>query len=89
MTEKRSNQFDMTMAEFKGSVLAQLQNIQEDITTIDSKVGAYCEKTDKRLNVLELWKTDITARVAVIVAVFTIGINLVWDVIKEKLGIKN
>jgi hypothetical protein len=52
-------------------------------------VGAYCEKTDKRLNVLELWKTDITARVAVIVAVFTIGINLLWDVIKEKLGIKN
>ena len=84
MTGKRSNQFDMTMAEFKGSVLAQLQNIQEDITTIDSKVGAYCEKTNIRIGILETWKTDIMAKVAVVVGIFTIGINLIWDSIREK-----
>jgi len=81
---KRSNEFDMTMAEFKGSVLAQLQQIQGDISEVRVSVSGYCEKTDKRLGVLETWKTDIMAKVAVVVAIFTLGINLLWDSIKEK-----
>jgi hypothetical protein len=81
---KRSNEFDMTMAEFKGSVLAQLQQIQGDISEVRTEVCGYHLKTDARLSVLELWKADITARVALIVGIFTIGINLIWDSIKEK-----
>jgi hypothetical protein len=84
MSNKRSNEFDMTMAEFKGSVLAQLQNIQGDITTLNSKFGSYCEKTDVRINVIEVWKTDIMARVAVIIGIFTIGLNLIWDYIQDR-----
>ena len=83
MAPRKSNEFDMTMAEFKGSVLAQLQNIQGDITTINAKVSTYCEKTDKRITILELWKTDIMAKVALVIGIFTIGINLAWDYIKS------
>ena len=81
---RKNNEFDMTMAEFKGSVLAQLQQIQGDINEVKLQVGGYCIKTDARLTVLEIWKTDITAKVALIVGIFTIGINLIWDSIKKK-----
>jgi hypothetical protein len=84
MGQKRSNEFDMTMAEFKGSVLAQLQNIQGDITTLNSTFVCYSEKTDKRIGVIEVWKTDIMAKVAILLSIFTIGINLIWDTVKEK-----
>jgi hypothetical protein len=84
MSSKRSNEFDMTMAEFKGSVLAQLQQIQGDIGEMRTQVSGYCTKTDVRITALELWKTDIMAKVAVIVGIFTIGINLIWDSIKQR-----
>jgi hypothetical protein len=84
MTGKRSNEFDMTMAEFKGSVLAQLQQIQGDISEVRTQVSGYCTKTDVRITALELWKTDIMAKVAVVVGIFTIGLNLIWDSIKQK-----
>ena len=84
MPPKRSNEFDMTMAEFKGSVLAQLQQIQGDISEVKTSFNGYCEKTNVRIGLLETWKTDVMAKVAVVVAIFTLGINLLWDSIKEK-----
>ena len=84
MAPRKSNEFDMTMAEFKGSVLAQLQQIQGDVTEVKASFNNYCEKTNIRIGILETWKTDIMAKVAVVVGIFTIGINLIWDSIREK-----
>jgi len=84
MTGKRSNEFDMTMAEFKGSVLAQLQQIQGDVSEVKTSFSSYCEKTNVRIGIIETWKTDIMAKVAIVVGIFTIGINLLWESIKQK-----
>jgi len=87
MAGRRSNEFDMTMAEFKGSVLAQLQQIQGDVTDVKISFSNYCEKTNSRILLLEMWKTAVVAKVAVVTAVFTIGVNMAWDTIKGRLGL--
>jgi len=44
------------------------------------------EKTNKRIGVLELWKTEIVTRVSTIVAGVTLAVNIAWYFIKNKFS---
>lgn len=85
---KNQNGFKMDMSEFKGSVIAQLTDIKSDIGSMNTKLDTYIYNTDKRISVLETFKIDLMAKMTVVIAVLTIALNLGWDFIKARFGVK-
>jgi len=76
----KNDNFKLSTAEFKGSVLAQLTEIRNDLNTIREFIEAHNE----RITVIEVWKANLMGKISLAVGILSLAFTCLWGFVKEK-----
>jgi hypothetical protein len=58
------------------------------IVKIDTRLAVMESDMGRRLSTLEIWKAEITGKIAVVVVVISIAISFIIDWLKDKTGMR-
>lgn len=75
----------VSQKELYQSITDLSEKIDEHFDKLENKMVQCYNDNAKRIGVLELWKSDFMARVAVVGGIFMIAVNVVVVWVKDKL----